>query len=630
MATISAGSDHYDVLICGAGLAGLTLARQLKLEMPDISVAILDRLAYPLREAAHKVGESSNELTAFYLGKTLGLERYLIERQLVKFSLRYFFGDSHGPFEDRPEIGVKVWPPMVTGYQLDRGRLENDLRRLVAEMGVVIVEDCIVDDIVIAPDGGSHQVRCRSRASQEMQTYSCQWVIDALGRRRLLQSKLGLMCGNSHSASSAWWRIEGRIDVTEIGRGPEWRKRVSGDRYLSTNHLMGRGYWVWLIPLSSGATSIGIVTDETIHPFRTYGSSYTQALAWIAQHEPSLLPLLESREPLDFHGLKNYSYHSRQLFSSQRWCCVGEAGIFLDPFYSVGGDFIAIGNTISVELIRRDFEGSLTPTAFDEFNALVLDLLGGLGVSFYRDAYKTFGHAHIFAAKLAWDTAIYWSIMVPLFVQKIVSRPSPEIMTLIRRYTELNLRVQRLFGDWCETVPPRLTYTHADLTRMRLHQMLYLELFAHRTPEQTRHAAQLNLDRLEELAQVLFWQAVAECSPDIASKKKKPPWINAWRITLDPARWQDEGIFCPTTQPRSLRGIQSTFAGIFGPMTIHELLQVEAFYKLRHFAGGGMVSAAARFLLRHFIQDKAAFWIRRFYVNDYPSRPIPPTATESM
>ena len=33
---------------------------------------------------------------------------------------------------------------------------------------------------------------------------------------------------------------------------------------------------------------------------------------------------------------------------------LGEAGLFLDPFYSPGSDFIAIGNTYICDLIRRD------------------------------------------------------------------------------------------------------------------------------------------------------------------------------------------------------------------------------------------------------------------------------------
>jgi L-2-hydroxyglutarate oxidase LhgO len=49
---------YYDVVICDAELAGLTLARQLKLKMPSISIAMIDRLLRPLPEATFKVGEA--------------------------------------------------------------------------------------------------------------------------------------------------------------------------------------------------------------------------------------------------------------------------------------------------------------------------------------------------------------------------------------------------------------------------------------------------------------------------------------------------------------------------------------------------------------------------------------------
>ena len=44
--------------------------------------------------------------------------------------------------------------------------------------------------------------------------------------------------------------------------------------------------------------------------------------------------------------VKDFSYGCEQVFSGDdRWCLTGEAGAFLDPFYSPGSDFIAIGNT---------------------------------------------------------------------------------------------------------------------------------------------------------------------------------------------------------------------------------------------------------------------------------------------
>ena len=49
-------------------------------------------------------------------------------------------------------------------------------------------------------------------------------------------------------------------DTAPWSDDPDWHSRLAeGDRSFSTNHLMGEGYWVWLIRLASGATSVGIV-----------------------------------------------------------------------------------------------------------------------------------------------------------------------------------------------------------------------------------------------------------------------------------------------------------------------------------------------------------------------------------
>jgi flavin-dependent dehydrogenase len=603
----------YDVVICGAGLAGLALARQLKLELPQLTVAVIDRLSAPLPEAAHKVGESTNEMAGYYFGRVLRLDSYLTTRHLIKKgSLRFFFGDSHGPFEERPELGVRVSPPIHT-YQLDRGRLENDLRQMVVDMGVRLIEDSLVEDVVMGEGVRPHAVQCRRRKSGEHFTLSGRWLVDALGRRRFLESKLGLMQPNDHCASAAWWRIDARIDVQDMGAGWRWRRRVE-HRYLSTNHLMGRGYWVWLIPLSSGATSIGIVTDETIHPFLSYGKSYAHALEWLRNHEPAVLPLIDGHEPMDFLGLKNYSYHSRQIFSHQRWSCVGDAGLFLDPLYSLGSDFIAIENTITTEMIRRDLAGELTEDAVEEFNRLVLDLLAPQGLAYFKDTYRIFGHGHIFTAKLAWDTAIYWAMLGPLFFQGIVRRPTPEVLAILRRYNELHLRVERLLSDWAEKAPRRVTFSHADIARMRFHQLLYLELTTRRTEAQFLAGAKLNLDRLEEMAQILFWQAVKECFPEHANgSREHPPWINAWRISLAPERWEADGLYEPTSAPRDLRSMRRTFAGVFGPMTVQDIIQVELFYRLV-VAQRKPLSSVIQLLHRRLIRDKPAMWLRRFFI----------------
>ena len=81
----------YDVIIPGGGLAGLTLAIQLKQAKPDISILVLESRATEAATAAHKVGESTVELASHYLRGVLGLKDYLEAHELPKHGLRFFF-----------------------------------------------------------------------------------------------------------------------------------------------------------------------------------------------------------------------------------------------------------------------------------------------------------------------------------------------------------------------------------------------------------------------------------------------------------------------------------------------------------------------------------------------------------
>ena len=137
--------DHFDVVICGGGLAGLTLGLQLRRDLPQLSVLILERTKRPLPAAAHKVGESAVELGSMYF-EDLGLETNLRERQLRKLGLRFFPGGGRLPLQQRAELGATE-EPRVVSYQIDRGMFEQDLRGLVQERGVTLVEGATVTDV---------------------------------------------------------------------------------------------------------------------------------------------------------------------------------------------------------------------------------------------------------------------------------------------------------------------------------------------------------------------------------------------------------------------------------------------------------------------------------------------------
>ena len=125
-----------DVTIIGGGLAGLTLALQLKKAQAAISILVLEQRKSTAPASAHKVGESTVELGTYYLREVLGLGKYLDEQHLPKQGLRFFFSpEVHEVIEDRVELGARSNLP-IPSHQIDRGRFENDLMEQLLEKGI--------------------------------------------------------------------------------------------------------------------------------------------------------------------------------------------------------------------------------------------------------------------------------------------------------------------------------------------------------------------------------------------------------------------------------------------------------------------------------------------------------------
>ena len=444
--------DHYDVVILGGGLAGGCLARQLHQEAPQLRTLVTEKRAHPVPEAAFKVGESSVEIGAHYFSKRLGLEPHLRERQLEKLGLRYFF--THGDNRDlasRVELGPPVFPP-VPSFQLDRGRLENMLLATNAELGIDVLHGCRVQELTLADadtDDSVHTVSIATPAGTRVVT--ARWVVDATGRTGLIKRKLGLARPSTHGANASWWRVKSRVKIDDWSSDPAWKARVaSGLRWQSTVHLMGPGYWVWLIPLGNGSHSFGIVADGDMHPYDRI-NRFERAMDWLREFEPQCAEVMEQHvhELEDFLALKHFAHSCERVFSQGRWALVGEAGVFTDPFYSPGSDFIAMGNDYVTDLIVRDFAGEAIAARVESFNTTYLRLFDAF-IRLYDGQYPIMGNAQVMTAKVSWDNAAYWAITALLFFQQRYRQPEfiVSIDTLMRRFFVLHARMQAFLHAW--------------------------------------------------------------------------------------------------------------------------------------------------------------------------------------
>ena len=441
----------HDVVILGGGLAGLTLALQLTQRLPGLDVLVLERRTHPVPHAAHKVGESSVEIAAHYFGKVLGLETYLRQKQLKKFGFRFFFSEGAARIEEVTELGASTFLE-TPGYQLDRGIFENDLGAMARERGIRFVDGATVREFHLGDGSGPHRVAYED--ADGAHAVEARWLVDASGRAGLVKRRLGLAEPNEHDANAVWFRIGQRIDIDEWSEDRDWLARCDPpNRWLSTIHLVGAGYWVWLIPLASGSHSVGIVADAALHSLESM-NTFEKAMGWLERHQPRLYEDLQGKRASlqDFAFFRHFSYGCRQVFDgSARWALTGEAGLFLDPFYSPGGDFIAISNTYITELVAQDRAGKRIAPYADIYQRIYFSFYNAM-LPIYVGQYGLFGDPEVLPVKVLWDYTYYWGVLCQLFFQQRLTDLTAigRLQKPLANAQQLNVEMQKFLRAWGE------------------------------------------------------------------------------------------------------------------------------------------------------------------------------------
>nr|WP_024444765.1 tryptophan 7-halogenase [Mycolicibacterium iranicum] len=456
-------ADH-DVTIVGGGTAALTLALEIRTARPATRVQVIEPNTHPIPEVTHTVGESTVEVSAHYLRDRIGLADHLSTAQIRKMGLRMFFSNNgNTDIARRMELGGSSFVPQVT-YQIDRGRLENELYERCRAAGIDLI--CgRVRSVALGADGSAHTISYQS-GDTVIET-TTRWVVDASGRNRLLPRQLDLRKSNGHHCNAAWLRVATEIDVNRWSDDAGFHSRlVEGDRAMSTNHLMGEGYWVWLIRLASGATSVGIVADPAFHPFDGF-NTLEKAMVWLRQHEPQCADVLEQHrdEIQDFRVMKKYSHGVTKMYDgAARWCLTGDAGVFLDPLYSSGLDLVAIGNGLITDMIIRGLDGE-DVVARSQISDTLFRSLTDMWLAIYQDQYLLMGVPAVMTAKVVWDVAFYWGFIGLLYRNNRFVRiaDDPEFVPYLQGLIDLSNRIQRFFREWASVETGVATAPFVDL-----------------------------------------------------------------------------------------------------------------------------------------------------------------------
>ena len=80
----------WDVIVVGGALSGSATSCLLLRRNPKLRVLILERT----EQLKRRVGESTVEISAYFLGRILGLTDHLLEKHLPKQGMRFWFSNA--------------------------------------------------------------------------------------------------------------------------------------------------------------------------------------------------------------------------------------------------------------------------------------------------------------------------------------------------------------------------------------------------------------------------------------------------------------------------------------------------------------------------------------------------------
>jgi flavin-dependent dehydrogenase len=400
-------SPDYDVVILGGAFSGAAAALLLRRDAPQLRVLVVERAS----RFDEKVGEATTEMSGMFLTRRLAQWEHLEREHLPKEALRYWFHNAEvRGHAEASETGA-YHRSAVPSFQLRRDALDEHLLATAVAEGAECWRPATAREVTLGDF--AHAVTVERDGRRE--AVRCRWLLDATGRATFLGRRLGLIERNeAHPIAAIWarWTDVRHLDDLVAREIPGLARHAVASRRLATNHYMGRGYWVWVIPLGNGETSIGVVFDKRLVDLHQSTHREEDFRAFLAAI-PALAELLKGatlrREDLRFYA--HLPYVTRR-YIGPGWALLGDAAAFLDPYYSPGLDHAAFTVEATTALIRADAAGEDVRPRIAEHDATFLRSYHRFFRSVYRDKYFYMGEHDLLSAAFLLDTAQYYLFLV--------------------------------------------------------------------------------------------------------------------------------------------------------------------------------------------------------------------------
>ena len=409
--------QNYDLVFLGGGLASTLISRFIKLRHPHLKILVLEKNAH----ANWAPGESTVGVAGTFLIRDLGLSTYAYLNQLPKNGLRFIFTDESN--RSAPQFDITQCSeigsyklPVVPTFQIDRKRIVEDIWKLNEGIGIEIRLEVEIQDLQVCENGEDLHVLTFKQRGGTSEKVTCRWLINGSGRTAKFAPIFNELSPATddpdHCTAAGWGRYTHTGDIDLLG-DDAWRKQAGfTSRYLSTNHFMGEGYWIWAIPIDRGIVSYGAVYDKkVVKQDLTQNDIFNKFL----RENPISRELLKNAHQEDFQSHSHLPFKRKYFCSKNRWALIGDSFMFVDPFYSPGSDVIAREARHIEHLIGCE-KGRLPELVemINKYTHYEYEVLKAL----YVNQYRGFGSFEVYNIKSYWDFYAYTNTILWPFLSK--------------------------------------------------------------------------------------------------------------------------------------------------------------------------------------------------------------------
>ncbi|KAJ7090631.1 putative halogenase [Mycena epipterygia] len=336
-----------NILVIGGGPAGSYAAAALARE--GFEITLLEREHFP----RYHIGESMLPSCRPFM-RFIGAEQKVIDFGFcVKVGAALKFNQTK-----REGYTDFINPdPEKAAWNVTRADFDEILLRNAAENGVRVCEGVTVNSIKFSGENDKQPISAEwtSDTGSKGQV-NFKWLVDASGRNGIMSTKyLKNRKFNTALRSVAFWGYWTGAGMYAPG--------TSRENATWLEALTDESGWAWFIPLG-GKVSVGIVLKEESSRAKKAGLSGPDANAQHYHNQLKLVPgvtrLLSGATFLgEVKSAGDYSY-SATHYAGPNYRIAGDAGAFIDPFFSSGVHLAFGGGLSAASSIAASIRGQCT------------------------------------------------------------------------------------------------------------------------------------------------------------------------------------------------------------------------------------------------------------------------------